>query len=139
VAVDPRFQEGLKLFRARRYFEAHEVWESLWHETRGPERSVLQGFIQGAVCLHHAERGNRRGADYLYKRCAARLSAAKGLWGVNCSRFLTGLRRRLASLASGVRKLLSTTVKSHETPLSIGKRMGQRTKRRSRPSKTPTE
>jgi hypothetical protein len=51
------------LFRARRWFEAHEVLEVAWRRTpRGPDRELLQGLIQLAVSLEHWRRGNPRGA-----------------------------------------------------------------------------
>ncbi|MFN7145443.1 MAG: DUF309 domain-containing protein [Myxococcota bacterium] len=60
---DPRYQDGVRLFREQRWFESHEVLEELWRETpRGPEREFLQGLIQLAVSLEHWRRANPRGA-----------------------------------------------------------------------------
>ena len=71
---DPRWREGAILFNARRYFECHEVWEALWREITGPERELLQGLIQLAVAYYHATRGNRLGANYLYRRGRTRVA-----------------------------------------------------------------
>jgi len=62
---DPRYLAGVLLFNDRAFFEAHEVWEELWHETTGPDRRFIQGLIQAAVCLFHFGNGNVRGAARL--------------------------------------------------------------------------
>lgn len=62
---DPRYAAGIALFNAGEYFEAHEVWEDLWHE-RGPaDRRFYQALIQAAVALYHHGRGNAPGAARL--------------------------------------------------------------------------
>jgi predicted metal-dependent hydrolase len=63
---DPRYLEGIELFNRREYFEAHEVWEDLWHDTSGPDRRFYQGLIQAAVAVYHASNGNVPGARRLF-------------------------------------------------------------------------
>jgi predicted metal-dependent hydrolase len=63
---DPRYLRGIALFNEREYFDAHEVWEDLWHDTAGPERRFYQALIQVAVAVYHASNGNTRGAVRLY-------------------------------------------------------------------------
>ena len=65
-AYDPRYIEGIEHFNVCDFFEAHEVWEELWADYRGPSRKFYQGLIQVAVCLHHFGNGNTRGAKKLY-------------------------------------------------------------------------
>ena len=65
-AHDPRYLEGIEHFNVCDFFEAHEVWEELWADYRGPDRKFYQGLIQVAVCLHHFGNGNTRGAKKLY-------------------------------------------------------------------------
>jgi hypothetical protein len=61
--TDPdRLQAGINFFNAGRYFEAHEAWEDMWREARGPLRLFYQGLVQAAVALHHLGRGNSNGA-----------------------------------------------------------------------------
>lgn len=62
---DPRFAEAVRLFNDGQWYEAHDGFEELWHETSGPLRPVLQGILQLAVAQLHMERGNRRGAMIL--------------------------------------------------------------------------
>ena len=64
---DPRYLAGIVLFNRGDFFEAHEVWESLWMETFGPEKQFYQGLIQAAVGLCHFCNGNLRGAAKLYR------------------------------------------------------------------------
>src|SRR5262245_52901974 len=65
---DPRYLGGILFFNSRDFFEAHEVWESLWLELPGgPERRFVQGLIQSAVALYHFGNGNHRGAKKLYQ------------------------------------------------------------------------
>lgn len=71
-----RFHEGVRLFNAGEWFEAHEVWETLWHTLAGERRAFVQGLIQCAVVLEHVRRGNPRGALTMLERARARLEAA---------------------------------------------------------------
>jgi hypothetical protein len=66
AAYDPRYLAGVLFFNERDFFEAHEVWEDVWAECAGTERSFFQGLIQAAVGLLHFSRGNLRGAVKLY-------------------------------------------------------------------------
>jgi predicted metal-dependent hydrolase len=63
---EPRYLGGILFFNVHDFFEAHEVWESLWLECAGPERRFYQGLIQAAVALYHFGNGNLRGARKLY-------------------------------------------------------------------------
>lgn len=64
--ADPRYEIGIKLFNQEDFFEAHEVWEELWHETQGVNRDFFQGLIQVTSAMHHLQIGNMRGARILY-------------------------------------------------------------------------
>ena len=57
-----RLEEGRDLFNRGCFFEAHDVWEDLWAETRGEERSFLEGLIHAAVGCYHLNLRNLRGA-----------------------------------------------------------------------------
>lgn len=75
--IYPRqYHEGVEHFNARRYYEAHEVWEEVWLRSMGETKVFYQMLIQAAVGLHHYENGNTRGARGMYKNVlekAARL------------------------------------------------------------------
>ena len=61
LSADPehrrRFDRAVVLFNAGAYFEAHEDWETTWHEAVGEERRWLQGLIQLAAAFVHYDRG----------------------------------------------------------------------------------
>ena len=63
---DPRHLAAVMLFNAGDYFEAHEVWEDIWHEAYGTKFEFYQGMIQCAVALEHYARSNPRGVISLY-------------------------------------------------------------------------
>ena len=67
VQYDPRYLAGIVLFNRGDFFEAHEVWESLWMETFDADKQFYQGLIQAAVGLCHFCNGNVRGAAKLYR------------------------------------------------------------------------
>jgi predicted metal-dependent hydrolase len=67
------FDQGIKLFNQGEFFDCHEVWEEIWKRSSGPEKMFLQGLIQAAVAILHAQRGNLDGAASLYKKSRAKL------------------------------------------------------------------
>ena len=60
--MDERFRKGMEEFNRRDFYEAHEVWEDLWHEYRETDRTFLQALIQVAAGLYHLDCGNISGA-----------------------------------------------------------------------------
>ena len=67
------FQEGIEHFNARRFWEAHEAWETLWLEAESDLEQFLQGLIQVAAAYHHIQRGTYRGAPRLFAAGLGRL------------------------------------------------------------------
>jgi hypothetical protein len=72
--ADPRLSEGLRLFNEREFFASHDVWEDLWSELHGSDKSFVQGLIHAAVALFHFEGGNLGGALKMYRSCRVYLS-----------------------------------------------------------------
>lgn len=66
MTYDERYLKGVDLFNNEDFFEAHEVWEDLWHATRGEARDFIQGLIQVTSAFHHLRNGNMRGARILH-------------------------------------------------------------------------
>jgi uncharacterized protein len=71
-------QNGLTLFNAGRFFDAHEVLEDAWRESpqHGPLRRHLQGMVQLAVAFHHHSKGNHVGARSVLERAMRNLHGA---------------------------------------------------------------
>lgn len=79
---DPRYAEGIALFRAEQYFEAHEELELAWRAVApGPDKLFLQGLIQLAVSLEHWRRGNPRGARGQWEKARAKLEPLPPVYG----------------------------------------------------------
>ena len=57
---------GIQLFNEHEFFEAHEVWEDIWHMAYSTKYEFYQGMIQCAVALEHYSRSNPRGVVSLY-------------------------------------------------------------------------
>jgi predicted metal-dependent hydrolase len=67
------YLEGIAHFNARRYYDAHEIWEEIWLRSVDDTKLFYQMLVQAAVGLHHYERGNARGGRGLYHRVIAKL------------------------------------------------------------------
>ena len=66
--LHPRAIEGLRLFNAGEFFEAHEELELAWREETGEIRDLYRGILQVAVTYLHITRGNYDGAVKVYGR-----------------------------------------------------------------------
>ena len=66
--LHPQAVEGLRLFNAGEYFEAHEALEAAWNEEKGPVRDLYRGILQIAVVYLHITRRNYQGAIKVYGR-----------------------------------------------------------------------
>jgi predicted metal-dependent hydrolase len=99
---DSLFEEGLALFNAGRFFQCHEVWELAWRRASGIEKNFLQGMIQSAVALLHAERGNRRGAASVHAKARARLDTIDEVYaGIALNEFRVALANFFGTLCAG--------------------------------------
>lgn len=86
---DPRYLQGIKHFNAREFYDAHEVWEDLWHTLQGAEADFVQGLIQFATSLHHFEARNLKGARILYQGGVELLSPlGDTYWALPVKKFL---------------------------------------------------
>ena len=66
--LHPQAAEGLRLFNAGEYFEAHEALEDAWNAEKGQLRELYRGILQIAVVYLHITRGNYNGAIKVYGR-----------------------------------------------------------------------
>ena len=54
------FEEFKSLITQKKYYEAHEILEEIWHPLRKslhPDRDIIRGFINAAVSLELKKRG----------------------------------------------------------------------------------
>ena len=68
------FLEGIRLFNAQRYFEAHEALEAVWLKATGDRKTFLQGLIQVAAAFHHHMRHNPAGFRSLLEKGCTKLA-----------------------------------------------------------------
>jgi hypothetical protein len=62
--------EGIALFNEGRYYEQHEVLETLWRAEPREVRRLYQGILQIGVAFHHLRRNNHHGTRYMLERGA---------------------------------------------------------------------
>jgi hypothetical protein len=89
-ASSPQFQRGVALFNAGYYWEAHEVWEGLWHAygRKGVLADVIKALIKLAAagvkvceCQDHGVRTHARRAAELF--ASSRSAGASHQLGLN--------------------------------------------------------
>jgi tetratricopeptide (TPR) repeat protein len=73
ASYPPEYLQGIALFNAGDYFEAHEAWESLWLSSSGSERVFFQGLVQLAAAMHHYSHGHYGAARRIYEKARSRL------------------------------------------------------------------
>ncbi|MDH3443416.1 MAG: DUF309 domain-containing protein [Deltaproteobacteria bacterium] len=49
--MDARLREGISLFNEQRYFECHEVLETLYQETEAENKPFIEGLVQLAAAF----------------------------------------------------------------------------------------
>ena len=60
VELKSIFERFKNLIIQKKYYEAHEILEEIWHPMRKslhPERDIIRGFINAAVSLELKKRG----------------------------------------------------------------------------------
>jgi hypothetical protein len=77
------FLHGARLFNAGYYWEAHEVWEELWHAEgrRGPTADVVKALIKLAAAGVKVRERRENGVRTHCRRAAALFAAAAGQGG----------------------------------------------------------
>lgn len=87
------FDRAVALFNAGAFYDAHEDWETLWHEAVGAERLWLQGLIQFAAAFVHYSRGfHASGYARLMEQAAAKVAGYEGrTWGWDARHFAADL------------------------------------------------
>jgi uncharacterized protein len=73
-----RYLRGVELFNAGYYWEAHEVWEGLWHAAgrRGPTADVLKALIKLAAAGVKVREGRENGVRTHSGRAALLFASA---------------------------------------------------------------
>ena len=79
----PSYREGVALFNAGYYWEAHEAWEGLWHAHGrvGPTADVLKGLIKLAAAGVKVRQGQPHGIITHARRAASLFETARAEGG----------------------------------------------------------
>ncbi len=86
------FREGIELFNEGEWFEAHEVWEDIWHMASGQKKLFYQGLIQVAVTIEHMRRGNPRGVVTVWQSAQTKFRGIRGVYmGVDVDALLAAV------------------------------------------------
>jgi len=94
-----RLAPGRAAFNRGAFFEAHELWENVWRDLAGSERTFVQGLIQIAAGLHHLDQGRPGPAARVLARGAEKL--ARGAPPLPIAPLLREIRGLLATLETG--------------------------------------
>jgi len=65
--LDPRYLGYFECFNCQRFYEAHDVLEDLWLETRGPLNLFYKGLIQAAGAFVHLRKSKLNPAARLFR------------------------------------------------------------------------
>lgn len=84
LSLEENHRLGREHFNTRRFFPAHEAWETAWKQAKGSEEEeFFKGLSQLGAGYVHYQRGNPHGAATLLRRGHSRivrfLPARRGL------------------------------------------------------------
>ena len=97
--ISKRFERGIREFNAGDFYAAHDTWEDVWMDVRGPERPFFQGMIQVAVGYYHLSCENYAGAEHLLSRGIRKLEPySPGHRGIDTGRLVREAAKALAEV-----------------------------------------
>jgi predicted metal-dependent hydrolase len=102
ATLHPQAAQGLRLFNAGKYFEAHEALEDAWNAEPGKVNELYRGILQIAVVYLHITRGNYEGAVKVYSRSQRWIKD----WPARCRGIeVEELRKNAANVIAEVQRL----------------------------------
>jgi rubrerythrin len=112
--LHPQARNGLELFNAGEFFEAHEALEDAWNAEQGEAKNLYRGILQTAVVYLHITRRNYNGAVKVYDRSRKWLN---GLPDV-CKGFHLGeMRANVESVMLEIKRLGERRIAEFDTTL----------------------
>ena len=79
---DQLFQQGIKAFNDKCFYDAHEFWEELWLDYKLEDSIFIQGLIQLAVSYFHLFNNNLNGSRSMIRKCLGKfedIEIARGI------------------------------------------------------------
>ncbi len=97
-----KFNEGIRLFNRKAYWDAHESWEEIWQTLGdGPEDDweiLLRGLIQFAAALHGLSTGKLAGGIGNLKKSKSKLELHQGLFlGIDLMAVVSAISKSIDS------------------------------------------
>ncbi len=106
LQVDEELREGIALWEAGRYLEAHEAFEQLWLTEVGPRRHFLRGLIHAAMGFHYVTVGDTASA---WSKLGSASSLLQGFTGDFLGLDVDGLRLGIAAARTVLETARDTT------------------------------
>jgi uncharacterized protein len=90
--------ESVSLFNKERFWEAHEVLESVWRVAEGDEKRLLQGLILVCAAFVHDQKGERMVAIGVARRAVPLLAWEEGKYhGLDIRRLHAEMERSISA------------------------------------------
>jgi hypothetical protein len=102
-SLERNHELGRESMRTRRYFSAHEAWETAWKQARGTdEAEFFKGLSQMGAGYVHMLRGNPHGTVTLLRRASGRIVVyPDGYRGIHTRALHDRLEHDAAQVESG--------------------------------------
>jgi hypothetical protein len=95
IEKDEALQRGVSYFNAERFWEAHEVLESVWKQSYEGEKELVQGIILIAAALVHYQKAENSICLSILGRAQDKLSRSAGMYkSIN----VDAIRKKLDSI-----------------------------------------
>jgi predicted metal-dependent hydrolase len=91
-----QWNKGARAFNEGRFWDAHEIWEEIWKNSGGVQKTQIQGFIQACAILVHLKKNDMDPARRLALACVEKLEQ-----GAKLPFKISGLEEFLESLLNG--------------------------------------
>lgn len=97
--TEDSYHRGVALINSGEFYEAHEVLEDAWRESKHSIKLFRQALVQIAVAMHHHSTGNINGSRSVLARAIRNITPfEQGYEGLD----LDDLRQQLAAWASAL-------------------------------------
>ena len=104
--------QGLRLYQAAEFFQAHEAWESVWLDAQSQDKTFLQALIQVTAAFHHLQRNNTLGASRLLQAALRRLESYPECFaGLPVTMLRQDIHQRLQALEAGAAAIEITAIR----------------------------
>ncbi|HXW37076.1 MAG TPA: DUF309 domain-containing protein [Nitrososphaerales archaeon] len=90
--------QAVDYFNRERFWESHEVFESLWRTISGEEKSYIQGIILVCAAFVHEQKGERKVAMGIFRRARRQLDYSRAEYhGISVSNLANKVDETLAT------------------------------------------